>query len=192
MRGVLGPTAGVRATAPTVRPGCPTARTTTIKAVIAPPTGADWIALTAEPLPVDDATRWAATPGSGAVVTFSGVVRDHSEGRPGVTGLTYEAYESEATRRLAEVAGETRRRWPVLERLALLHRTGDLALSDTSVVVVASAPHRPEAFEAARFAIDTLKETVPIWKREHWAHGSDWAECAHDVRAVRAGEQAVR
>jgi len=117
-------------------------------------------------------------------VAFSGIVRDHSEGREGVTGLTYEAYESEATRRLAEVAEETRRRWPVVERLALLHRTGDLGLSETSVVVVASAPHRPEAFEAARFAIDTLKETVPIWKREHWKEGSDWAECAHDVRSV--------
>jgi molybdopterin synthase catalytic subunit len=152
--------------------------------VLGPPSTSDWIALTGEPLPADEATRWAATPGSGAVVAFSGIVRDHSDGRPGVTGLTYEAYESEATRRLADVAHETRRRWPVVERLALLHRTGDLGLSETSVVVVASAPHRPEAFEAARFAIDTLKETVPIWKREHWAEGSDWAECAHDVRAV--------
>ena len=152
--------------------------------MLAPPASPDWVALTEEPLPVDAATTWAATPGSGAVVTFSGVVRDHSEGRPGVTGLTYEAYESEARRRLADVAADTRRRWPVVERLALLHRTGDLGLSDTSVVVVASAPHRSEAFEAARFAIDTLKETVPIWKREHWARGSDWAECAHDVRAV--------
>ena len=166
--------------------------------MLAPPSAPDWIALTDEPLPVDAATTWAATPGSGAVVAFSGIVRDHSEGRPGVTGLTYEAYESEATRRLAEVAAETRRRWPVVERLALLHRTGDLALSETSVVVVASSPHRPEAFEAARFAIDTLKETVPIWKREHWAEGSDWAECAHDVRSVHesagvgAGERGVR
>jgi molybdopterin synthase catalytic subunit len=152
--------------------------------VLAPPTAPDWVALTDQPLPVDAATTWAATPGSGAVVTFCGIVRNHSDGRPGVTGLTYEAYESEALRRLTEVAADTRRRWPVVERLALLHRTGDLELSDTSVVVVASAPHRPEAFEAARFAIDTLKETVPIWKREHWAQGSDWAECAHDVRPV--------
>jgi len=158
--------------------------------VLAPPAAPDWVALTDEPLPVDAATAWATTPGSGAVVAFSGVVRDSSSGRPGVTGLTYEAYESEALRRLAHVAAETRRRWSVVERLALLHRTGDLGLSDTSVVVVASAPHRSEAFEAARFAIDTLKETVPIWKREHWAEGSGWAECAHDVRAV--GSQALR
>jgi molybdopterin synthase catalytic subunit len=154
--------------------------------VLVPPNTPDWVALTDETLPVDAAMGWATTAGSGAVVTFSGVVRDHSEGRPGVTGLSYEAYESEALRRLTDVAAETRRRWPVVERLALLHRIGDLELSDTSVVVVASSPHRPEAFEAARFAIDTLKETVPIWKREHWAGGSDWGECAHDVRPVDA------
>ncbi len=155
--------------------------------MLAPPTtGDDWIALTDEPLPVDAATTWATTPSSGAVVAFSGVVRDHSEGRDGVTGLTYEAYEDEARRRLGEVAAETRRRVPDTARIALLHRTGDLDLSETSVVVVASSPHRAEAFEAARFAIDTLKETVPIWKREHWADGSDWAECSHSVRPVAA------
>ena len=74
----------------------------------------------------------------------------------------------------------------MIERLALLHRVGDLALSEASVAVVASSPHRPEAFEAARFCIDTLKETVPIWKREHWEGGSDWGQCAHDIRPVDA------
>jgi molybdopterin synthase catalytic subunit len=170
--------------------GTDLARFTYDLGVLATPDAPDWVALTDEVLPVDDATRWAATPGSGAVVTFCGVVRDHSEGRPGVTKLSYEAYESEAVARLQEVVAETRRRWPVVERLALLHRTGDLELTETSVVVVASAPHRPEAFEAARFAIDTLKETVPIWKREHWADGSDWGQCAHDVRPV--AEKVVR
>ncbi|HEX6311872.1 MAG TPA: molybdenum cofactor biosynthesis protein MoaE [Acidimicrobiia bacterium] len=135
-------------------------------------------------LPVDEANRWAATPECGAVVCFSGIVRDHSEGRAGVTRLTYEAYESEATKRLAEVAAAARHRWPTTGRLALLHRVGDLALSETSVVVAASAPHRDEAFDVARFCIDTLKETVPIWKREHWSGGSDWATCAHTVRPV--------
>jgi molybdopterin synthase catalytic subunit len=150
------------------------------------PTGAsDWIVLTSEPLSLAAVNEWVATPASGAIVAFSGIVRDHSEGRDGVTGLTYEAYEEEASRRLGDVAAETRRRWPEVERLALWHRTGDLELSETSVIVVVSAPHRSEAFEAARFAIDTLKETVPIWKREHWAEGSDWAECGHSLRPVR-------
>jgi molybdopterin synthase catalytic subunit len=153
--------------------------------VVVPPSGRDWVSLTSGPLPVDIATEWATTPSSGAVVCFLGVVREHSEGRDGVRGMTYEAYEEEATRRFAELAAETRRRWPDVDRLALLHRVGDLALSDASVVVVASAPHRAEAFDAARFCIDTLKETAPIWKREHWDGGSDWSEQAHTVRPVR-------
>ncbi len=147
----------------------------------------DWIGLDAEPLPVEEALSWVTTPGSGGVVCFLGVVRDHSEGRDGVAGLTYEAYEEQALRALREVASEARRRWPVVERVALLHRTGDLRLSDVSVVVVVSSPHRPEAFEAARFCIDTLKETVPIWKREHWKDGSDWATGDHPLRAVSSG-----
>jgi len=156
-----------------------------VTCVLASPNGRDWVALTSLTLPVETATDWATTPASGAVVCFLGVVREHSEGRTGVRGMTYEAYQEEASRRFADVAAETRRRWPATERLALLHRVGDLALSDTSVVVVASAPHRAEAFEAARFCIDTIKETVPIWKREHWEGGSDWAESAHPVRPVR-------
>jgi molybdopterin synthase catalytic subunit len=152
--------------------------------VLVPPDGGDWVVLTSLPLPVDIANSWATTPGSGAVVCFLGVVREHSEGRDGVRGMTYEAYEEETTRRFAEIVREARRRWPDLERIALLHRVGDLALSDTSVVVVVSAPHRAEAFEAARFCIDTLKETAPIWKREHWEGGSDWAEQSQPVRSV--------
>jgi molybdopterin synthase catalytic subunit len=151
---------------------------------VLPPAAGDWIAVTAEPLPVDVATAWATTESAGAVVVFLGVVRDHSEGRDGVRGITYEAYQEEAVPRLAAVAAEARRRWPVAERIALLHRTGDLALSEASVAVVASTPHRPEAFEIARFCIDTLKETVPIWKREHWEDGSDWGTAAHPVRSV--------
>jgi len=150
----------------------------------APTEGRDWVLLTSLPLPVETANAWATTPGSGAVVSFLGVVRENSEGRDGVRGMSYEAYEEEATRRFAEIAGEARRRWPDLERIALLHRVGDLALSDTSVAVVVSAPHRAEAFEGARFCIDTLKESAPIWKREHWDGGSDWAEQSQPVRPV--------
>jgi molybdopterin synthase catalytic subunit len=152
--------------------------------LVLPPEAGDWIAVTADALPVGLATAWATTASAGAVVVFLGVVRDSSEGRDGVTGITYEAYEEEAVRRLADVARAARRRWPVVERLALLHRVGDLTLSEASVAVVASSPHRPEAFDAARFCIDTLKETVPIWKREHWSAGSDWATSGQPVRSV--------
>lgn len=146
------------------------------------PDGSDWIALSNDPLPVSEAMSWATRPACGAVVCFAGVVRDSSDGREGVGALTYEAYEERATARLAEVAAEARRRWPTLDRLALLHRLGTLSLSEASVVVVSSSPHRAEAFDAARFCIDTLKETVPIWKREHWAGGSDWAVAEHQIR----------
>jgi molybdopterin synthase catalytic subunit len=144
----------------------------------------EWVALTSGDLPTGDAIEWATTPAAGAVVMFAGVVRDHAHGRQGVHAMTYEAYDEPATRAMREIAGELRRRWPDVERVALLHRVGDLELSETSVLVVVSSPHRRTAFEAASFAIDTLKETVPIWKQEHWSGGSDWAVEQHPIRPV--------
>jgi molybdopterin synthase catalytic subunit len=144
----------------------------------------DWVALTADPLPADEAVAWATVPGAGAVVTFAGVVRDHAEGRDGVEAMTYEAYDEPATRAMHEIVAELRRRWPDADRVALLHRTGRLALSEASVIVVVSAPHRATAFAAAQFAIDTLKKSVPIWKQEHWSGGSDWAVEQHPIRPV--------
>ena len=147
----------------------------------------EWVALTDEPLPVDRATAWVTVPEAGAVVTFLGVVRDHAEGRDGVKGMTYEAYDGPAARAMGEIVNTLRQRFPEVARVAILHRTGDLALSETSVVVAVSAPHRGVAFEACAFAIDTLKETVPIWKQEHWSGGSDWAVEQHRVRPVASG-----
>ena len=97
---------------------------------------------TETPLPVEAVVSWATTPGAGAVVRFLGVVRDHADGRDGVVGMDYEAYEDEARRVLAEIVAEARRRWPDVERVALLHRIGELALSEASVAVVVSSPHR--------------------------------------------------
>jgi molybdopterin synthase catalytic subunit len=148
---------------------------------VLPPSGADtWVALTDEPLPVGTIADWAVRPDCGALVLFSGTARDHAEGRPGVTTLVYEAYAEQVEPRLVAIAEEARRRWPV-GRLALLHRTGELALGESSVVVVATSAHRGDAFEAARFCIDTLKATVPIWKRETWEGGEDWGLCAQDI-----------
>jgi molybdopterin synthase catalytic subunit len=131
-------------------------------------------------------------PDCGAQVLFSGTVRDHAEGRSGVSQLEYEAYVEQVEPRLARIAAEVRRRWPMVGRLVLLHRTGILALGESSVLVIVSSPHRPEAFEAARWSIDTLKATVPIWKRETWDGGSDWGLCAHDVAEVGADASAQR
>jgi molybdopterin synthase catalytic subunit len=138
----------------------------------------DWIAVTAEALEPGEAIGWAASPGCGAVVTFCGTVRDHSPGRPGVVGLVYEAYDEYVVPKLAEVGVEARRRWPTIGRLVMVHRVGALAVGETAVVVAVSAPHRPSAFAAASFCIDTLKATVPIWKLETWDGGESWAtEC---------------
>ncbi len=143
-------------------------------AELSPPVeGDDWFGLTRAPLPVGTATDWAIRPDCGAVVTFCGTARDHAPGRPGVTELEYEAYETQVVPRLATIAAEARLRWD-LGRLALLHRIGPVAVGESSVVVVASSAHRPEAFAAARYAIDRLKATVPIWKREAWEGGEDW------------------
>jgi molybdopterin synthase catalytic subunit len=108
------------------------------------------------------------------VVVFAGTVRDHSEGRPSVTALEYEAYVRGAERAMWAVVADLRRRWPVLGRVALLHRTGVLAPTDVAVVTAVSAPHRREAFEAAEHAIDAVKADVPIWKHETWAGGAAW------------------
>lgn len=153
-------------------------------AVTAPDSTDDWIGLTHDPLPTDAAIAWVTTPRCGAVASFIGVVRDHAEGRVGVHALTYEAYEDQAVERLRRIAGETRRRWPAVERLVLLHRLGAVALSEASVLVVAATPHRAEAFEAARFAIDTIKESLPVWKQEHHDGGTGWGTNATQVRDV--------
>lgn len=150
-----------------------------------PPYGRDdWVGITADTLPLSAVAAFVDRPDCGASVVFTGAVRDHSEGRPGVRSLQYEAYEEEVTPRLTAIAAEARTRWPSLGRLALLHRTGALGVGEASVLVAASAPHRAEAFEAARFCIDTLKATAPIWKREVWDGGDDWSACAHPVAQV--------
>jgi molybdopterin synthase catalytic subunit len=150
------------------------------------PSERDWIGVTDRALPVDRALTWATRPSCGAVVTFCGTVRDHSDGRPGVTALEYEVYSEQAVPRLRQVATAAHDRWPMVGRLVLLHRVGTLDIGEISVCVVASTPHRSEGFDAARYCIDTLKVSVPIWKRETWAGGTDWSVCSHDIEDVGA------
>jgi molybdopterin synthase catalytic subunit len=133
--------------------------------------------LTEDPLDPSEALAFVADPGAGGVVLFAGTVRDHSQAG-GVTGLTYEAWEERAVGQLEAIGAEMIERWPV-RKLALLHRIGELAVGEVSVLVCCSAPHRAEAFEAARHGIERIKEDVPIWKKErlltgeaHWVMGS--------------------
>lgn len=109
----------------------------------------------------------------GAVVTFLGTVRELTEGKA-TTALDYEAYPGMAEKKLAEIESEARRRWPVGD-MVMVHRLGHLELGEISVALAVSCPHRVQAFEACRFAIDRIKEIVPIWKKENWADGSsEW------------------
>ncbi len=143
--------------------------------MMVPPDDSDtWTGLTTDPVPVVEAGQWAVQPRCGAVVTFNGTARDHSEGRPDVSALEYEAYVEQVQPRLVAIADEARSRWPDLGRIALVHRMGPIEIGESAVVVVVSAPHREGAFSAARFCIDTLKATVPIWKRESWSDGESW------------------
>jgi len=135
-----------------------------------------WVAVTESPLSSDELAAWVVRPNCGAVVTFSGVVRDHSRTRDGVLGLEYETSTKLAEQRIHEIVAVARERWPSLEAIAIHHRIGRVELSETTVIVAVSSPHRGDAFDAARFSIDTLKETVPMWKREFWEGGSAWSE----------------
>ena len=136
----------------------------------------DWILITEDPLVLDELSAWVVRPNCGAVVTFSGTVRDHSESRDAVIALDYETVPELAERRLGDIADEARKRWPTLGRIALHHRIGRVELSVSTVVVAVSAPHRDAAFDAARYCIDALKASVPMWKREVWDGGSAWSD----------------
>lgn len=131
------------------------------------------IQLTTEPIDHAALTEQVRRTDCGAVVTFLGTVRDLTDGRVTVA-LDYEAYPTMAEKKMAEIEVETRERWPVGE-MVMVHRLGHLGQGEVSVAVAVSCPHRAQAFEACRFAIDRLKEIVPIWKKENWADGStEW------------------
>lgn len=124
-----------------------------------------------------DAEKWieAAKRGEdGAVVVFDGIVRNHSRGRE-TRYLDYEAYEPMAERQMNELAAEARSRFGV-RHVTMIHRTGRLQIGETSVLIAVASAHRAQAFEASRWLIDTLKKTVPIWKRETFADGAVWAD----------------
>jgi molybdopterin synthase catalytic subunit len=129
--------------------------------------------ITDKPIDFATLTESVRTADGGAVVLFLGTVREMTDGRR-TTALDYEAFGPMAETKLDELETEACRRWP-LERIAIVHRVGRLELGEVSVAVAVSAPHRAEAFEAARYLIDTLKATVPIWKKENWHDGtSEW------------------
>jgi molybdopterin synthase catalytic subunit len=146
--------------------------------------GGPLIALRSEPPSVDEAIAHVQHAGAGAVCVFLGTVRDRNEGRP-VVKLEYEAYASMALAEMQRIVEEIAAEMPGV-RLAVVHRTGALAVGDVAVVCAASAPHRGEAYSACRALIDRVKARVPIWKREHGPEGAYWVGW-QDARCDEAG-----
>jgi molybdopterin synthase catalytic subunit len=133
-------------------------------------------AITAAPLAVESVLRAVEGPGAGAVTTFVGLVRDHNQGRR-VRFLDYEAYAPLAEKALGRIVHEAETQWPGA-RVAIHHRTGRLEIGEASVVIAVATPHRADAFAACRYAIERIKQIVPIWKHEHFDGGEVWIEGA--------------
>jgi len=137
-------------------------------------TESDLFALLHSPIDMAAVVRQVRADQDGAIVTFDGFVRNESHGRQTVY-LDYESYESMALAKMKEIGRAIHQKFAV-HRIAILHRLGRLEIGETSVFIAVSAPHRAAAFDACRFAIDTLKRTVPIWKKEYFADGAVWAD----------------
>ena len=129
-----------------------------------------------EPLDAAAVTDAVTNPGCGAIVAFTGVVRNHSAGRR-IQFLDYEAYAPLAVKSFHRIAGEAAEQWPTVQ-LAIHHRTGRVAVGEASVVIAAASPHRADAFAVSRYAIERIKQITPIWKHEHFEGGEVWIEGA--------------
>ncbi|MFQ5850646.1 MAG: molybdenum cofactor biosynthesis protein MoaE [Candidatus Binatia bacterium] len=128
--------------------------------------------VTRKAINVQELVSFVSDPGAGAIATFVGTARDHNDGRR-VLSLEYEAYPEMAEKELARLADEAKGKWEIC-RMAIVHRVGRVQIGEPSVIVAVSAAHRREAFEACRFAIEELKKTVPIWKKEVLEGGEVW------------------
>jgi len=147
--------------------------------VFIPPTGGGTsiepvIQLTREPLDRNALVTAVSHPSVGGIVVFEGVVRDNARGKQ-VRYLEYDVYEEMAIEQIRTIIAEAQQRWGV-ERIAVAHRFGRLEIGEASVIIVVASPHRGEAFDACRYIIDTLKRTVPIWKKEVATDGETWVE----------------
>lgn len=143
--------------------------------------------VTRAPLSVDEVVARMRDPAVGAVSTFVGVVRGETGGRE-TEYLQYEAYPEMAERQLARIGEEIRQRWQTIREVAIVHRLGRLEIGETIVVIAVSSAHRQEVFEATHYAIDRLKEIVPIWRKEVWADGSEWKSELEDSGREEAVE----
>jgi molybdopterin synthase catalytic subunit len=144
---------------------------TTLPLKIIKPQPEDSFSITFAPLLIEEVYGKTDDPANGAIVMMSGMVRNQTDGKA-VVSLEYQAYEPMALRVFYQIAAEIRAQWTDVTRVVIHHRVGHLRIGEISVLVAVGCPHRSEAFEACRYAIDTLKHQAPIWKKEHWADGS--------------------
>jgi len=142
----------------------------------------DFCRITRDLIPTQELARQLKAPADGAVVVFEGIVRDHSHGGKTLY-LEYEAYELMAIRKLEEIGGEIRQKFAI-DGVGMIHRLGRLEIGDTSVAIIVTSAHRRAAFEACQYAIDRLKQIVPIWKKEYFDDGAVWAEGEGETRIL--------
>jgi molybdopterin synthase catalytic subunit len=129
--------------------------------------------ITTDSISADDVIARLADPAVGAIATFVGVVRGETDGRE-TLHLEYEAYPDMAEATLRQIGDEIRQHWPSIREVAIVHRIGRLEIGEIATVIAVSAAHRPDVFDALHYAIDRLKEIVPLWKKEVWADGETW------------------
>jgi molybdopterin synthase catalytic subunit len=128
--------------------------------------------ITKEAISIEEIVNLVVNPNAGAINTFIGTVREFTKGKQTLS-LQYDAYIPMAEKKLAQIGDEIEEKWPGSE-LAITHRIGHLTISDIAVVIAVATPHRAESYEASRYAIERIKEIVPIWKKEHWENGEEW------------------
>jgi molybdopterin synthase catalytic subunit len=132
------------------------------------------VSITTDPIDMNAAYQYVSTDAAGAITFFFGTVRDSTNDRP-VERLEYEAYDRMALTKMQEIADEACQRWDV-RKYAIIHRKGNLAIGDIAVLIAVATPHRADAFDACRYIIDTLKQSVPIWKKEIFEDGQVWVD----------------
>jgi molybdopterin synthase catalytic subunit len=147
--------------------------------------GGDFYRITHEVIPTEALAHQLKSSEDGAIVTFEGIVRDHSHGRKTMY-LEYEAYEPMAVRKMQEIGHEIKRKYAI-DRVGMIHRVGRLEIGETSVAIIVTAGHRKVAFEACHYAIDRLKQIVPIWKKEYFEDGAVWAGGEGQLRGQDSG-----
>ncbi|SDH86983.1 molybdopterin synthase catalytic subunit [Alteribacillus persepolensis] len=146
----------------------------------------DLFAVTDKPVSIGEITQKVIRPECGAVTTFTGTVRELTNGKRTLS-LEYHAYKSMAVKMLEQIGQEIQEKWPDT-LAAITHRTGHLQISDIAVVIAVSSPHRKAAYEANQYAIERIKEIVPIWKKEHWADGTKWVGDQLETTAYPQGK----